>query len=144
MAFFYNFEDSIVNQLNKMKKIINSLNAPAPVGPYNQSVLANGVLFVSGQIAIDPSVNKLVDGDIKAQAKQVMENHLAILKEAGMDFSNVVKVSLFISDMNDFSQINEVYAIYFSENSPAREAMEVAKLPLNANIMMSLVAVQDN
>ncbi len=126
-----------------MKKIINSKNAPAPVGPYNQSVLANGILFVSGQIAIDPLVNKLVEGDIKVQAKQIMKNHLAILKEASMDFSNVVKVSLFISDMNNFSQINEVYADYFSVNAPAREAMEVSKLPLNANIMISLIAVQD-
>ena len=132
----------MVNSTQEMKKIINSKNAPAPVGPYNQSVLVNGVLFVSGQIAIDPLVNKLVEGNIKVQAKQIMENHLAILKEANMDFSNVVKVSLFISDMNNFSQINEVYADYFRENAPAREAMEVSKLPLNANIMISLIAVQ--
>ena len=126
-----------------MKKIINSSKAPAPVGPYNQAILANGVLYVSGQIAIDPGINKIVEGDIKAQAKQVLENHRAILKEADMDFTNVVKVSLFINDMNYFSQVNEVYATYFTNNEPAREAMEVCKLPLNAAIMISLIATQD-
>ncbi len=127
-----------------MKKIINSSKAPAPVGPYNQSVLVNGVLYVSGQIALDPVINKLLDGDIKAQTKQVLENHLAILQEAGMDFGNVVKVSVFITDISNFSQVNEVYSTYFTENAPAREAMEVAKLPLNASIMVSLIAVIEN
>ena len=125
-----------------MKKIINSVNAPAPVGPYNQAILANGFLFVSGQIGIDPASGKLVNGGIRAQTMQVMKNHIAILTEAGMDFSNVVKVNLSISDITNFKNVNEVYAEYFSDESPARETMEVSNLPLKADVMISLVAVQ--
>lgn len=125
-----------------MKQTINSSVAPAPVGPYNQAILANGFLFVSGQIAIDPATNKIIEGSIKEQADQVLKNHRAILAEAGMDFTNVVKVSVFITDINDFSLVNEVYANYFKESAPAREALEVSKLPLGAKIMISLIAVE--
>ena len=124
-----------------MKTIINSENAPAPIGPYNQAVLNNDILYTSGQIAINPKSGKLVLGDIKSETKQVMENLYAVLKEAGLDFSNVLKTSIFIINMNDFNDINEVYASYFNEtNAPARETVQVAFLPKNVNIEISMIA----
>lgn len=124
-----------------MKTIINSENAPAPIGPYNQAVLNNDILYTSGQIAINPKSGKLVLGDIKSETKQVMENLYAVLKEAGLDFSNVLKTSIFIINMNDFNDINEVYASYFNEaNAPARETVQVACLPKNVNIEISMIA----
>lgn len=123
-----------------MREIVNSKNAPSPVGPYNQAIRCNGTLYVSGQIGLDPVVNKIVGEDIKVQAEQVLKNHAAILREAGMDFKNVVKVSVFITDINDFTLVNEVYGRYFTDSPPAREAMEVSKLPLGARIMISLIA----
>ena len=126
-----------------MKKIINTPNAPAPIGPYSQAVLANGFLYISGQIAIDPDTQELILTDIKAETRQVMENIKAILNEAGMDFNNVVKCSIFISDMDNFGQINEVYGSYFTENFPARETVEVAGLPKNVNVEISVIAVAD-
>ena len=124
-----------------MKTIINSENAPAPIGPYNQAVLNNDILYTSGQIAINPKSGKLVLGDIKSETKQVMENLHAVLKEAGLDFSNVLKTSIFIINMNDFNDINEVYASYFNEaNAPARETVQVACLPKNVNIEISMIA----
>ena len=126
-----------------MKKIINTPNAPAPIGPYSQAVLANGFLYISGQIAIDPDTEELILTDIKIETRQVMENIKAILNEAGMDFNNIVKCSIFISDMDNFGQINEVYGSYFTENFPARETVEVARLPKDANVEIAVIAVAD-
>ncbi|WP_026838573.1 RidA family protein [Gillisia sp. JM1] len=124
-----------------MKKIINTSNAPAPIGPYNQAVLNGDMLYTSGQIAIDPKTGKLVTDSIQAETELVMENLKAILTEAGMTFENVLKSSIFISDMNNFAQINEVYASYFNaETAPARETVEVANLPKFVNVEISVIA----
>jgi len=124
-----------------MKKIIKTENAPAPIGPYNQAVLKGNMLYTSGQIAIDPETGSLVLGDIKTETKLVMENLKAILTEVGMTFENVLKTSIFISDMENFSRINEVYATYFNEaTAPARETVEVANLPKYVNVEISLIA----
>jgi len=124
-----------------MKKIIKTSNAPAPIGPYNQAVLSGNMLFTSGQIAFNPLTNKLVLDDIQTETKQVMENLKAVLSEAGMDFSHVLKASIFISDMENFSLINEVYATYFDEaTAPARETVEVANLPKYVNVEISMIA----
>ena len=126
-----------------MKKIINTSNAPAPIGPYNQAILSGNMLYISGQIAINPETNELVTRTIVDETKQVMENLNAILKEAGMDFENVIKTSIFINDMNNFSQINGVYGEYFnSETAPARETVEVANLPKFVNVEISAIAVK--
>jgi len=124
-----------------MKTIINTSNAPAPIGPYNQAVMKGSMLFISGQIAFNPSTMELVMDSIEAETKQVMENLKAILNEAGMDFSNVLKTSIFISDMNNFARINSVYAMYFDEaTAPARETVEVANLPKFVNVEISMIA----
>jgi 2-iminobutanoate/2-iminopropanoate deaminase len=125
-----------------MKKIINTQNAPAPIGPYSQAVMVGDTLYTSGQIAINPSTNELQIDDIKNETKLVMENLQALLTEAEMDFSNVIKCSIFISDMNNFDQINEVYGTYFSSDFPARETVEVACLPKNVNVEISAIAVK--
>ena len=124
-----------------MKKIINTSKAPAPIGPYSQGVVANGMLFVSGQIAIQPPTGNIILNDIKAETKQVMENINAILKETGMSFNNVVKTSIFLIDLDNFSQVNEVYGSFFHENFPARETVQVSKLPKGANVEISVIAV---
>jgi len=124
-----------------MKQVINSKKAPAPIGPYSQGILTNGMLFVSGQIPTDPLTGELLQGDIKKQTKQVMSNLLAILTEAGMDFLNVVKTSIFLSDLGNFNVVNEVYATYFKDNPPARECIQAAKLPRNADVEISVIAV---
>jgi 2-iminobutanoate/2-iminopropanoate deaminase len=124
-----------------MKKIINTTNAPAPVGPYNQSVMVGNILFVSGQIAIDPSSGDLVQGSIEEETNQVMKNLKAVLNEAGLDFSNVAKASVFVKDMNDYAKINGVYAQYFdAATAPARELVEVANLPKFVNVEISVIA----
>jgi 2-iminobutanoate/2-iminopropanoate deaminase len=124
-----------------MKKIINTSNAPAPIGPYNQAVLNGDLLYTSGQIAIDPKTGKLMTDSIQAETELVMENLKAILTEAGMTFENVLKSSIFISDMNNFAEINEVYARYFNaETAPARETVEVANLPKFVNVEISVIA----
>jgi 2-iminobutanoate/2-iminopropanoate deaminase len=124
-----------------MKKIIQTQNAPAPIGPYNQAVLKGNMLFTSGQIAINPKTGELVLGTIKEETKLVMENLKAVLTEAGMTFEHVLKTSIFISDMNNFSAINEVYATYFNEETaPARETVEVANLPKYVNVEISMIA----
>ena len=124
-----------------MKNIITTKNAPAPIGPYSQAVLKGGMLYTSGQIAIDPKTGALELGDIKAETKLVMENLKGILSEVGMTFENVLKTSIFISDMENFSKINEVYATYFNEvTAPARETVEVANLPKYVNVEISLIA----
>lgn len=125
-----------------MKKIINTPNAPAPIGPYNQAVLTGNTLYTSGQIAFDPKTNTLVLDSIVAETKQVMENLKAVLAAADMTFENVIKASIFISDMNNFGQINEVYGTYFdAETAPARETVEVANLPKFVNVEISMIAV---
>ena len=124
-----------------MKKIINTPNAPAPVGPYNQATLYQGVLYVSGQIAIDPATNALIQDSIEAETHQVMKNLQAILTEAGLSFENVLKCSVFVKDMNLYSRINAIYTTYFNEaTAPARELVEVANLPKFVNIEISLIA----
>tara|TARA_R110000737_G_scaffold254611_1_gene263922 strand:- start:1316 stop:1696 length:381 start_codon:yes stop_codon:yes gene_type:complete len=126
-----------------MKKIINTSNAPAPIGPYNQAILSNGTLYISGQIPLNPKSGKLVSGDIKKETKQSMENLKAILTEAEMTFENVVKSSIFLSDMKQFTEVNEVYASYFNaETAPARETVEVANLPKFVNVEISMIAVK--
>ena len=124
-----------------MKKIINTKNAPAPVGPYNQSILFNGMLFVSGQIAINPKSGELIIDTIEDETDQVMKNIQAILTEAGLTFENVLKCSVFVADMNNYSRINAVYAKYFNETTaPARELVEVANLPKFVNVEISVIA----
>ena len=124
-----------------MKKIINTSKAPAPIGPYNQAVQFGNMLFTSGQIALDPRTGDLNLSDIRSETILVMENLKAVLSEAGMTFENVLKASIFISDMNNFGAINEVYATYFNEaTAPARETVEVANLPKYVNVEISLIA----
>ncbi len=124
-----------------MKKIINTKHAPAPIGPYNQAVLKGDMLFTSGQIAIDPTSGELVTGNITEETTMVMENMKAVLDAAGMTFENVLKTSIFISDMKNFSEINLVYGKYFDEaNAPARETVEVANLPKYVNVEISMIA----
>lgn len=122
------------------KKIINTQNAPAPIGPYNQALLAKGTLYISGQICIDPASGSLKNRDIQDETHQVMQNLKNILAEAGMTFDNVVKTTIFITDMNQFSEINEVYGKYFSGVFPARETVQVSALPKLANVEISMIA----
>lgn len=125
------------------RKIIYTESAPDPIGPYSQAVLINGMLFISGQIALDSFSGALMIQDgIEAETKQVMENLLAILEAAEMDFSNVVKSSIFLSDMGSFPKVNEVYGRYFKENPPARETVEVSCLPRKVNVEISMIAMR--
>ena len=126
-----------------MKTIITTKNAPDPIGPYNQAVLTGNTLYTSGQIALNPISGKLVTGDICMETKQVMENLKAVLGAAKMTFENVIKSSIFISDMNNFTEINRIYGEYFdNETAPARETVEVANLPKFVNIEISMIAVK--
>ncbi|WP_417356271.1 RidA family protein [Flavobacterium sp.] len=126
-----------------MKKIIFTDKAPAPIGPYNQAVLSGDTLYTSGQIAINPANGELVLDDIETETKQVMENMKAVLEAADMTFSDVVKSTIFISDMNNFGKINGVYSAYFDEKTaPARETVQVACLPKNVNVEISMIAVK--
>lgn len=125
-----------------MKVIVNTTNAPAPIGPYSQAVWAGNILFVSGQIAIDPETNNVLTGDVANETRQVMKNLAAILKEAGLSFDNVVKTGIFLKSMSDFSVVNEIYGSYLSGNYPARETVEVAGLPKNVSVEISVVAVK--
>ncbi|WP_298553372.1 RidA family protein [uncultured Algibacter sp.] len=126
-----------------MKTIITTKNAPAPIGPYSQAVLTGNTLYTSGQIAINPETNNLVLGDIAKETKQVMLNLKAVLEAANMTFENVIKSSIFISDMNNFSFINDIYGSYFDDsNAPARETVEVARLPKSVNVEISMIAVK--
>ena len=124
------------------KKIINTSNAPAPIGPYNQGVLVNGTLYISGQICIDPSTGNLKNKDIQEETHQVMQNLKNILQEAGMNFNHVAKTTIFITDMHQFGAINEVYGKYFDSNFPARETVQVSALPKFVNIEISMIAVK--
>lgn len=129
--------------LNNMKKIITTNNAPAPIGPYSQAVLTGNILYTSGQIALDPVTMELVLGNVELETKQVMENLKAVLDAAGMTFENVVKSTIFIMDMNDFGQINKVYGSYFDEaTAPARETVQVAGLPKGVTVEISMIAVK--
>ena len=123
------------------KEIIQSSKVPAPIGPYSQAVIANGFLFASGQLAFDPATGELVLTDIQAETRQVMENIKAILEEAKLSFAHVVKTTIFLSDMQLFAQVNEVYGSYFTANFPARETVAVKTLPRNVNIEVSITAV---
>ena len=122
-------------------QVIHTENAPAAIGPYSQAVKAGNLLFVSGQVPFVPETMEIVEGDVKAQTAQSLKNLQAILKEAGADFSNVVKTTVFIKDMNEFAQINEVYAEYFGENKPARACVEVARLPKDIKVEIELIVV---
>ncbi len=125
-----------------MKKIIYTDEAPAPIGPYNQAVLIGNTLYTSGQIALNPHSMELVLDDIETETKQVMENMKAVLNAAGMNFENVVKTTIFIMNMGDFTQINSVYGSYFDEKTaPARETVQVAGLPKGVHIEISMIAV---
>jgi len=123
-----------------MNRIINTINAPAPIGPYSQAVVTGNLLFVSGQIAFHPESGDLVMQNIEAETRQVMDNIKAILAEANADFSNVVKTTIFLKDMGDFARVNETYGSYFSGNFPARETIQVAALPKNVNVEISVIA----
>ena len=126
-----------------MKKIIYTENAPAPIGPYNQAVLVGNTLYTSGQIALNPLTMELVLDDIETETKQVMENMKAVLAAADMTFENVIKTSIFIMNMNDFTRINSIYGRYFNEaTAPARETVQVACLPKNVNIEISMIAIK--
>ncbi|OVE77348.1 hypothetical protein BVX99_02820 [bacterium F16] len=125
-----------------MPKIIHTDHAPAAVGPYSQAVEANNMVFCSGQIPLDPATGELVDGDIKVTTRRVFENLKAVLEEAGLSFKDVVKCEVFLADMGDFAAMNEVYAEYFSENKPARQAIEAAALPKGVNVEISCIAVR--
>jgi 2-iminobutanoate/2-iminopropanoate deaminase len=127
----------------KMKKIINTDNAPAPIGPYNQAILSGNTLYISGQIPMDPKTGTLIQGDIKKETKQSMENLKAILTAADMNFDHVVKSTIFLKDMHQFSKVNEVYGTYFNaKTAPARETVEVANLPKFVNVEISMLAVK--
>ena len=123
-----------------MKKVISTINAPKSIGPYSQAILANNTLYCSGQIAINPMSGEMIADDIFDETHQVMKNILAILKAANMDFNNVVKCSIFMKDMADYSEINTVYSKYFQKPHPAREAVQVSMLPKNVNVEISVLA----
>jgi 2-iminobutanoate/2-iminopropanoate deaminase len=120
--------------------IIKSANAPAAIGPYSQATLHNGIMYVSGQIPLDPQSGELVSGTIEEETHQVMKNLFAILQEAGMGFDNVLKCSIFVKDLSNFGKINDVYGSYFSSNPPARETVEVSRLPKDVNVEISCIA----
>lgn len=124
-----------------MKKIIFSEKAPAPIGPYSQAVAANGLLYISGQIPIDQASGGIISGSsIEDETHQVMKNIGFILKAAGLDFTHIIKTSIFVKDLGNFGKINEVYGSYFSENPPARETVEVSRLPKDVNVEISCIA----
>jgi 2-iminobutanoate/2-iminopropanoate deaminase len=123
------------------RKVINTSKAPAPIGPYNQAVVANNTLYISGQIPLNPETNELVTGDVATETHQSMRNLSAILEEAGINFNHVVKTTIFLSDMNLFAAVNEVYGSYFSSYYPARETVAVKGLPKGVNVEISMIAV---
>lgn len=125
------------------KKIITSAGAPAPIGPYSHANLFGNMLFVSGQVAKDAQTGEMHVGDIRTETRKVMENVKAILADAGMDFTHVVKTTIFCTDLNDFAQINEEYGNYFTGNYPARETVQVSRLPLNVHVEISVIAIKN-
>lgn len=124
------------------KKIVNTTNAPAPIGPYNQAIFAGDMLFISGQVCIDAATGQLKNKDLQEETHQVMNNLKAILEEAGLEFSNVVKTTIFLTDMNRFSEVNEIYGQYFEKDFPARETVQVSALPKFVNVEISMIAVR--
>ena len=126
-----------------MKKIIQIPGAPAPIGPYSQAVMVQGTLYVSGQIPLNPLNGELVTSDIEAATHQVLSNIKSLVQEAGLKMSNIVKCSIFLKNMDDFAKVNAVYASYFSENPPARETVQVSKLPMDVSIEISCIAIVD-
>lgn len=122
------------------KTIIKSDKAPAPIGPYSQAVLHNNILYVSGQIAINAAIGKIVNDTIENETHQVMKNLRAVLKQAKMDFNNIVKCTIFVKDLNDFAKINDIYGSYFTSSYPARETIEVSRLPKDVNVEISCIA----
>ncbi len=125
-----------------IKTIINTPGAPAPIGPYNQAILTGNMLFISGQVCIDPTTGELKNKDIQEETHQVMQNLKGILRAAGMDFNNVIKTTIFITDMNRFAEVNEVYGKYFEVEFPARETVQVSALPKFVNVEISMIAVK--
>lgn len=125
-----------------MKTIINTPNAPAPIGPYNQAVLSGNTLYVSGAIAIEVSSGNMIQTDIEAETHQVMKNLGEILKAANMDYSNIVKSTIFVTDLGNFAKINAVYGSYFKSDFPARETVQISALPKGANVEISVIAVK--
>jgi 2-iminobutanoate/2-iminopropanoate deaminase len=123
-----------------MKNVINTPNAPAPIGPYSQAVQVGDMLFVSGQIAIDPETNALVTADLGSETRQVLKNLQAILEKAGYSFEHIVKTTIFLSDMSLFPEVNDIYGSYFASSFPARETVAVAGLPKNVNVEISVIA----
>jgi len=124
-----------------MKTVIKTKNSALPIAPYNQGILSNGTLYISGQISVNPATGNLINETIEAETHQVMQNIKGILEEAEMNFSNIVKTSIFITDLKNFAIINKVYSDYFSSDFPARETVQVAALPLNVNVEISAIAV---
>ena len=124
------------------KKIINTPNAPAPIGPYNQAIVVNGTIYISGQICIDPASGNLKNRDIQEETHQVMQNLRSILQEAGMQFGDVVKTTIFLTDMHRFGEVNEIYGKYFDGDFPARETVQVSALPKFVNVEISMIAVK--
>lgn len=124
------------------KQIINTNSAPAPIGPYNQATLANNLLFISGQICLDPATGKLKNRDLQEETHQVMQNLKNILQQAGMTFGNVMKTTIFLTDMNSFSEVNEIYGKYFDGDFPARETVQVSALPKAVNVEISMIAMK--
>ena len=124
------------------KKIIYTINAPAPIGPYNQAIMIDDILYISGQVCIDPATNTLKNKDLKDETRQVMSNLKAILQEAGMTFNNVIKATIFLTDMNRFSELNEIYGTYFEGDFPTRETVQVSALPKFVNVEISMIAAR--
>lgn len=125
-----------------MKTIINTAGAPAPIGPYSQAVITGNLVFVSGQIALAPDSGELMINDVETETKRVMENIGAILTEAGINFNHIVKTTIFLKDMQDFVKVNNVYGSYFKDRFPARETVQVAGLPKNVNVEISVTAIK--
>jgi 2-iminobutanoate/2-iminopropanoate deaminase len=126
-----------------MKKVIHTKEAPEPIGPYSQAILINNTLFISGQIAIEPSTGELITINVIKETNQVMNNLMAILKEANMNFSDIVKTTIFLKDMNDFPAVNEVYGQFFVGDFPARETVQAAGLPKGVNVEISMIAIKE-
>jgi 2-iminobutanoate/2-iminopropanoate deaminase len=122
------------------KRVINTTKAPAPIGPYSQAIISNNMVFISGQIPLNPSTNELVTGDVATETHQVMRNLQEILEEAAVNFNHVVKTTIFLSDMNLFTKVNEVYGSYFAADYPARETVAVKGLPKDVNVEISMIA----
>lgn len=125
-----------------MKNIINTPKAPAPIGPYSQAVEVNGVLYASGQVAIVPETGNFTNASIEAETHQVMKNIRGVLEAAGLSFSHIVKTSIFLTDMNNFTTVNEIYGSYFTADFPARETVQVSRLPKDARVEISIIAVR--